>query len=410
MRSPSRFLLLLLSAAPALLPATADAVTLPAGPQGDAFYAPPAKLVRAGAPGSIVWARRADPLVRLPGARRTVTVIYRSRAIDGRPNVMSASIAFPRQDPPAGGWRTVVWNHVTTGAAETCAPTRTREDSPEREKMTRADPTVRKLLEAGLVVVRPDYEGIGTPGGHPYLIGRSLARSSVDALRAARAAARRIGPRWVVAGHSEGGHASLFTGGLGREAVPGATLEGVVAMAPPTHMRDYFELGPLIPVAAPGVAELSSLAGLILHGAALAEPRLAELYRAGALSPRALALLPHLEDRCHLDLGRPDSWGGLAPSQIPGPAVDAAEPLLHRVLDENDPRVVRIPAALPVRIDQGVADPVVPVVFTDELVDGLRRTGSVVTYERYPAATHQNITAADQAAGPATAWIAERLR
>lgn len=409
MRSPSRCLLAAPALALLLLAPGAAAVTLPAGPQGDAFYAPPPRLVD-GPPGSIVWARKADPLVRLEGARRTVTVIYRSRAIDGRPAVMSASIAFPRQDPPPGGWRTVVWNHVTTGAAESCAPTRTREDSPEREKMTRADPTVKALLQAGLVVVRPDYEGIGTPGGHPYLIGRSLARSSVDALRAARNAAKRIGPRWVVAGHSEGGQASLFTGALGRAAVPGSTLEGVVAMAPPTHMRDLFEVGRLIPVAAPGVAELSSLAGLILHGAALAEPRLRELYGAGGLSPRALELLPHMEDRCHLELGRSDSWGGLAPAQIPGPRVDAATPLLYRVLDENDPRAVRIPAGLPVRVDQGVLDPVVPVVFTDELVDGLRRTGSDVTYQRYPGATHQNITAADQAAAPAAAWIAARLR
>ncbi|PTL59423.1 lipase family protein [Paraconexibacter algicola] len=409
MRSLSRFLALALTLAVAA-PAAAHAVTPPAGPRGDAFYAPPASLVRGGPPGSIVWARTADPLVRVPGARRTITVLHRSRAIDGTPNVASASVAFPRADPPAGGWRTVVWNHVTTGAADSCAPTRTREDSPEREKMTRADPMVRALLEAGFVVVRPDYEGLGTPGGHPYLVGRSLARTSVDAFRAARAVARRIGPRWLVAGHSEGGQAALFTGALGRAAVPGTTLEGVVAMAPPTHMRDYFALGPLIPVAGPGVAELSTLAGLILHGAALAEPRLARLYREGALSDRALALLPHLEERCFLELGRRDSWGGLAPAAIPGPRLDAARELLYRVLDESDPRAVRIPAGLPVRLDQGVIDPVVPVVFTEELVAGLRRGGTDVTYRRYPTATHQNITAADQAVVPATAWIAARLR
>lgn len=378
------------------------------GPDGPAFYAPPAKLLR-GPVGSIVWARPANPLVRLPGARRTTTVIYRSRAIDGRPAFMSASIALPEQAPPPGGWRTVVWNHVTTGAADSCAPTATVEDSPEREKMTRADPTVRRLLAAGLVVVRPDYEGLGTPGGHPYLVGRSLARSSVDAMRAARRFDRRVGRRWVVAGHSEGGQASLFTGQGGRSAVPGLDLRGVVAMAPPTHMRDYFELGPLIPVAGPGIADLSALAGLILHGAAVAEPRLGELYRAGALSPRALALLAHLEDRCYLALTAADSWGGLAPGAIPGPRLAAARDLLYRVLDENDPRAVRLPPGLPVRLDHGVADPVVPVVFGEELAGILRAQGVDLTYRRYPTATHQTITAADQAAGPATAWIVARL-
>jgi len=378
------------------------------GPDGPAFYHPAAKLLR-GPVGSIVWTRPANALVRLPGARRTTTVIYRSRDIAGKPAFMSASIALPTAAPPPGGWRTVVWDHVTTGAADSCAPTATVESSPEREKMTRADPTVKRLLAAGLVVVRPDYEGVGTAGGHPYLIGRSLARSGLDAMRAARRFDRRVGRRWVVAGHSEGGQGALFTAQGGHDAVRGLDLRGAVAMAPPTHMRDYFEAGPLIPVTGPGIDGLSSLAGLILHGAALAEPKLAPLYRAGALSPQAVALLPHLETRCYLELSAADSWGGLAPGEISGPRVEDAKPLLYRVLDENDPRAVKVPAGFAVRLDQGLSDPVVPFAFTEELVQGLQAQGADVTYQRYPTASHQTITADDQAAVPATAWIVARL-
>lgn len=393
----------------ALLGAAPAGAALRRGPDGPGFYDPPARLV-AGRPGTIVWARPSDPLVRMAGARRTTTVLYRSRAYDGRPAVMAASIAFPRADPPADGWRTVVFDHVTTGTADTCAPTRVLPDSPEREKMTRADPTIRRLLAEGLVVVRPDYEGIGVPGPHPYLMAAPLVRSTVDAMRAARRADRRVGRRWVAAGHSEGGLAALFTGAGGRDAVPGLELRGVAAFAPPTHMHDLFEAGRFIPVAGPGIDGLSALAGLILHGAALVEPRLGPLYRAGALSDRALALLPHMEDRCYLGLSARDSWGGLAPADIPGPRLDAAKDLLYRVLDANDPRAARIPADLPVRLDQGLADPVVPFVFTDDLVAGLRRRGVSVTYRRYPTATHQDITADAQAAQPAAEWIAARLR
>lgn len=388
-----------------LLPAVAGAA--PRGPDGPSFYAP---APTPGPVGSVVWERPADPLVAVPTAARTTTVVYRSRAITGAPAVMSASVAFPRTDPPRQGWPVVVWNHVTTGAADACAPSRVTADSSEREKMTRGDAIVRRLAAAGLVVVRPDYEGLGTPGPHPYLVGRSLARSARDAFRAARDLDPRVGRRWVVAGHSEGGQAALFTGVGGHDAVPGTELRGVVAMAPPTHLSDLFRLGPLIPVTGPGINELSALAGLVLGGAQQDEPRLAQLYAAGALSPAANALLPHLEDRCHLDLGKADSWGGLAPAQVPGPRADDASPLLHATLDRNDPRSAPVPPDLPVRIDQGLADPVVPFAFTEELVLTLRRRGVPVTYQRHPLATHQDVTADGQAAGPATRWIVDRLR
>ncbi len=378
------------------------------GPDGRAFYRPPARLLR-GPTGSIVWTRPANAMVALKGARRTVAVLYRSRAVDGRRTVMSASVAFPRTAPVAGSWRSVVWNHVTTGSADACAPTQTTKDNTERERMTRADPTVRRLLAAGLVVVRPDYEGIGPRGRHAYLIGRSLARSSVDAMRAARRLDRRVSADWAVAGHSEGGQGALFTGELAGKLAPELRLRAVDAMAPPTRMHELFEAAAQITVTGPGIDELPPLAALILSGAATAEPRLWSLYRAGALSPRAITLLPHVERRCFADLTKKDSWGGLAPAEIPGPRLDEAKPLLYRVLDANDPRAVRTPAGVPVRIDQGALDRVVPSSFTDELVDDLRREGADVTYRHYPTGTHENITATGQAAGPAGAWLAARL-
>ena len=379
------------------------------GPDGRAFYRPPAKLLR-GPAGTIVWTRPANALVTLEGARRTTVVLYRSRAVDGHPTVMSASVALPRTAPPANGWRTVVWNHVTTGGADACAPTQATTGSTERERMTRADPTIRRLLAAGLVVVRPDYEGIGPRGRHPYLIGRSLARSSVDAMRAARRLDGRVSADWAVAGHSEGGQGSLFTGRLASRLAPELHLRAVGAMAPPTRMHDLFEAAAQITYAGPGINEIPPLAALILSGAAMAEPKLWPLYREGALSEQAIALLPHVERRCFADLTMADSWGGLAPADIPGPRLDEAKPLLYRVLDANDPRAVRIPTGLPVRIDQGALDAAVPRAFTDELVEDLRRGGADVTYRRYPTGTHENITADGQAAGPASAWLAARLR
>ena len=83
--------------------------------------------------------------------------------------VQATSLVFTlNTQPPVGGWPIVVWAHGTTGVADVCAPS----------KAALADSTkdlISKLLAAGYVVVAPDYEGLGTPGIHPFLNVKSEA-------------------------------------------------------------------------------------------------------------------------------------------------------------------------------------------------------------------------------------------
>ncbi len=61
----------------------------------------------------------------------------------------------------------ITWAHGTTGLADICAPTRS-------DVLGGYDrPLLNRWLKAGYAVVRTDYEGLGTPGEHPYLIGVS---------------------------------------------------------------------------------------------------------------------------------------------------------------------------------------------------------------------------------------------
>jgi dipeptidyl aminopeptidase/acylaminoacyl peptidase len=69
---------------------------------------------------------------------------------------------------------------------------------------------LNRWLKAGYAVVQTDYEGLGTPGDHPYLIGVSEGRSVLDMVRAARKLDSSLGKRVVIAGHSQGGHAALW--------------------------------------------------------------------------------------------------------------------------------------------------------------------------------------------------------
>ncbi|MFI7927148.1 alpha/beta hydrolase family protein, partial [Acinetobacter baumannii] len=146
--------------------------------------------------------------------------------------VQATSLVFtPNTPPPVGGWPNVVWAHGTTGVADVCAPS----------KAALADSTkdlISKLLAAGYVVVAPDYEGLGTPGIHPFLNVKSEAFSITDAVVAARnyLSQRNLltSKKWVTVGHSQGGHAALGAAQYASRAQ--LDYKGTVAVAPASNL------------------------------------------------------------------------------------------------------------------------------------------------------------------------------
>ena len=91
----------------------------------------------------------------------------------------------------------ITYAHGTTGSADTCAPTRGYDAG---TLVSYAYPLLKRWLKAGYAVVRTDYEGLGTPGVHAYLVGQSEGRSVLDAVRAARKLEPRLSKRFVIAG------------------------------------------------------------------------------------------------------------------------------------------------------------------------------------------------------------------
>lgn len=78
---------------------------------------------------------------------------------------------------------------------------------------------------------------MGTAGPQPYLIGQGEGRSVLDSVRAAKSLdiaedSLEMADETVVWGHSQGGQAALWTGGLAASYAPDVKLSGVVAMAP----------------------------------------------------------------------------------------------------------------------------------------------------------------------------------
>jgi pimeloyl-ACP methyl ester carboxylesterase len=92
------------------------------------------------------------------------------------------------------------------------------------------------------VGVATDYIGLGPIGErHPYLSGLSEGHSVIDAVRAARnLAGTHAGERWVAIGHSQGGHAALFTNELGESYAPELDLLGTTVVAPAAVLDRLF--------------------------------------------------------------------------------------------------------------------------------------------------------------------------
>ena len=130
----------------------------------------------------------------MPEGSRAWRILYATTRLDGTPATASAIVLISGK-PHTGPRPALAWAHGTTGIAPGCAPS-------VMGKPVANVPAVKGLLREGWVYVATDYAGLGTGGGHGYLIGDDAARSVLDAVRAARQLPElAIDNRVVVWGH-----------------------------------------------------------------------------------------------------------------------------------------------------------------------------------------------------------------
>ena len=185
-------------------------------------------LARDGSAGSIV---ATTPLAGAPDGAAAYRIHYRSADTRGQSVVVTAAVLVPRGRAPAFGRDVVVWAHGASGVAENCGLS----DKPGLYDQVAG---LRALLAAGYVVVAPDYEGLGNPGPHPFLVGIASAHSVIDAVRAARAMpTTRASSRYALFGESLGGFSVLWAASEASRYAPELQLVGVAAAAPPTDLK-----------------------------------------------------------------------------------------------------------------------------------------------------------------------------
>ena len=166
--------------------ARADMTALPTGPQvGDQDLSPFYRRTEAlpARPGAML---REEPIAAQPemtGAGSAARIFYASTDLRWHAGIVpvSGTLYLPKGEPPAGGWPLVAWAHGTLGVSDRCAPSWSGHKP-------RDAVYINRWLENGFAVVATDYQGLGGPGPHPYLIWEAEGRSVLDAARAALAA------------------------------------------------------------------------------------------------------------------------------------------------------------------------------------------------------------------------------
>lgn len=386
-------LLATLLAAVTLAPADADAKKPRKGPKGAKFYKPPKNMPKGH--GKLIWQRKATKLAPIAGAKWNRTVLYTSKSPQGKRIAVSGSVSVPKGKPPKGGWPLISYAHGTTGTADSCAPSRAGTKSMVAPYIDYVDPELQAWIKAGYAIARTDFQGLGTPGPHPYLVGVSEGRGVLDIARAARQLNRGVGKRFLIAGHSQGGQSALFAGSLAEKWTPDLKLRGVVSYAPASHMKEQANLLPALKQP----SSLSALASLIFEGAATTSDAIVV---SDILTPEAQALYPQIKTKCLPELAEPDSFGGLAPAKLLAPGADL-DPL-YQALENMNP-AVKINS--PILLAQGLSDTTVFPAFTDLLNGQLVQLQDSVNYITFPGVTHSEVVGA--AEGDAMAFFKKRL-
>lgn len=357
------------------------AATAPlAAPADAAFWDEPPADLSGYTHGDLIWSRPIDEGYTFEGATSTL-VLYAQQGIRGDVVATSGVVAVPDGPAPTGGWPVITWAHGTTGIADQCAPTRYSRDSAPADATSSGATAMMGLLQswidAGYAVVATDYEGLGTPGVHPYLIGDSQGRAVLDIVRAGRQLDGSLSDRVLVAGHSQGGHAALWAASMVPKYTRELTLVGTVAYAPASHLSIIVDvvLGGDAPVPAGMIA-------MVLRG--LDERYPGEIPVDEMLTDAGHEIYERTLDTCLTELTENVEFADLDIAQLGD--IGAHANLIKAKLNANDPSFPAIGG--PIHIVQGTSDDTVPQILTDSLAKFYNQRELDLNYELIEGADH----------------------
>jgi pimeloyl-ACP methyl ester carboxylesterase len=335
-------------------------------PPTDVTFYRPSTVLAEGTPGDVLDRSEDVPLdPSWAGSGQRITYVSTTPAGDLVP--VTGVVLVPDAPAPPEGYPVVVWAHGTVGLGDPCAPS--------RQQPFQA-PGAKEFLDAGAVVVAPDYEGLGIEEEtHPYLVGVATGHNILDAARVGAAVGGA--DEFVVFGASQGGQATLFARQLATSYLPEMALLGVVAAAPVTDPNTFLLAGQTDPDMFPFLAE-----AILAWSEVYEEPDLTDLVTVEDAEAVRLAR----EEWCTADMSAPRPL-----DEIFHEHPDDLE-LWRQLATLNTPLADDV--GIPVLLTHGDADQIVPISATRAFQDQLCAAGE------------DTMLITDPAWGHAAAWTA----
>lgn len=353
--------------------ALAETSPLPVGPQvGDQDLSPCYRWSAAlpKKPGEMLREEPMPAQGEITHAGLASRILYTSTDLRWKAGIVPVSGTFylPKGTPPAGGWPLVAWAHGTLGVADVCAPSwashRPRDAS-----------WIDRWLDAGFAVVTTDYQGLGGPGPHPYLIWEAEGRSVLDAVRAASAAYRdKLAPKVFVTGQSQGSGAALGATRIAPSYAPDVPLQATVA----TGVVSTLPAGPYKPPEKMAIGSPHYIT-LLMLGGALPDGTVPD----DLASDKGKALLKAARQSCNTEMRAVAQKEGITAANAFVEPIDKIEARLAPVTDMS---VVKLP--VPVLLGTGLADKTLSPRRQYAAVKAFCSAGSDIVWKTYAGATH----------------------
>ena len=340
-----------------------------AAPAGQDFYIPPDPLPP-GEPGDLIWAA---PIEGPPGTDAW-RVLYRSTTMKGTPVAVSGLLFAPEPGPTDRPVPILAVAHGTTGLADRTAPSKLVETEANSVEVGHLPGD----LERRYVVVATDYEGLGTPGVHPYVVGMSEGRDVLDSIRAAQrfpGIGTSAKSKSVIWGHSQGGGATLVAAELAPTYAPDANVAGAVAGAPASELK---LMGTAL--------RTSPFFGYIFMAAAGFKAAYPELDLSTIFTPVGLAAVEQASDQSGTETI--EAYRGHDPNQYLKADPGSTEPFAS-LLEENSPGVRS--TTVPIFMYHGEADEQVPVIASELVLERYCANGTTAYRRTWAGADHVGV-------------------
>lgn len=342
-------------------------------PRITSFYDAPADIPQES--GSLI---RFEPILDAKaGDARLYRILYTSTDLNGDPIAVSGALAIPGGAAPEGGFPLVASAHGMVGAARNCAPSLALFQ--ELEKQSFWTMQLEPYSSAGYAVVMPDYQGAGAAGPASNAVGIVEGHDVLDAVRAARNFPdASISQETFLWGHSQGGHAALFTNAMAAAYAPEVTFSAVAVLAPAVDLHGIFAsiLDSEKPVSRTILALIVARAWTDTYpGQSLND----------ILTLQGRSVVETTVDHFCIP------WVGVPALLYPPKTLikQDAVTIWSTLIDENTPGAQ--PNEPPLFIGHGDADDVIPIAGSEEYVKQLCAAGNSVEFKTYPGATHFSV-------------------